>query len=408
MYSIMKAKNEAMKDEVKDFTQDLIKIPSISLNEKKAAEFICGKMKQLGYDETFIDDIGNAVGVIRGRDPEPAIILNSHIDTVSPDEEKWSMSPFRGIIEGGKIFGAGASDCKGGLAAQIFAGALLKRSLLPMRGSLVVAATVAEENGCSVGLKKLVSSTLPSLGIKADYAILGEPTGNGLYYGHDGWVELNVHIEGVNPFQVSDAARTINSDLSLVSTIRNTIASEEDMEIGRPVFNDNSGFRSADMRISKRLRSSDSPEGAISWLNHEVAVLTQNEKNVSVEVTVMSENQKLYNGSRSVVKRVTNSWQTDPYSPLMQRARQSLSAAECEVRTGKWNLGKLGMGTAGSVLLDEFKIPVIGYGPGNEDSAHRADEYVILEKIYESVYGTASIAHGIAGIPVCGWTSDEI
>ncbi|HCE43906.1 MAG TPA: hypothetical protein DET40_10195 [Lentisphaeria bacterium] len=408
MYWIMKAKNEAMKDEVKDFTQELVRITSISLDEKKAAEFICGKMKELGYDDSFIDDAGNAVGVIRGRESEPAVMLNSHIDTIAPDEEKWSMSPFRGIIENGKLFGAGASDCKGGLAAQIYAGALLKRSLLPMRGHLVVAATVAEENGCSVGLKKLVSSTLPSIGIKADYAILGEPTGNGLYYGHDGWVELNIHIEGVNPFHVSDAARNINTDLSLVSTIRNTMNTPEEMNIGHPVFNDDSGFRSADMRISKRLSSAESPEGVVSWLNHEVAVLTQNEKNVAVEVAVISENQKMYNGSRSVVKRVANSWQTDPYSPLMQRARQSLSAAECEVRTGKWTLGKLGMGTAGSVLLNEYKIPVIGYGPGSEDCAHCADEYVVLDRIYESIYGTASIVHGLAGIPVCGWTSDEI
>ncbi len=408
MYWIMKAKNEAMRDEIRDFSQEFLRISSISLDEKKAAEFICTRMKQLGYDETFIDDAGNAIGVIRGRDPEPAVILNSHIDTVAPDEDKWTMSPFRGIIEGGKLFGAGASDCKGGLAAQLYAGALLKRSLLPMKGSVIMAATVAEENGCSIGLRKLITDTIPSLGLKAGYAILGEPTGNGLYYGHDGWVELNIHIEGVNPFQVSDAARNISADLSMVSSIRNNITSDEDMNIGRPVFNDNSGFRSADMRISKRLRSSESPESAVSWLNHEVAVLTQNEKNVAVEVAVVSENQKMYNGSRTVVRRVTNAWQTDPYSPLMQRARQSLSAAECEVRTGRWELGRLGMGTAGSVLSQEYRIPVIGYGPGNEECAHSADEYVLLDKIYESSYGTASIVHGLAGIPVCGWTSDEI
>ena len=74
----------------------------------------------------------------------------------------------------------------------------------------------------------------------------------------------------------------------------------------------------------------------------------------------------------------------------------------------KWKLGSLGMGTAGSVLLNEFKVPVVGYGPGAIEQAHATDEYVELEKISEAVYGTALIAHGIAGIPVCGWTLDEI
>jgi acetylornithine deacetylase/succinyl-diaminopimelate desuccinylase-like protein len=66
------------------------------------------------------------------------------------------------------------------------------------------------------------------------------------------------------------------------------------------------------------------------------------------------------------------------------------------------------MGTAGSVLTNEFKIPTIGYGPGCEDQAHARDESVEVEKIRMAAYGTASIAHGLVGIPVCGWTSDEI
>ena len=63
---------------------------------------------------------------------------------------------------------------------------------------------------------------------------------------------------------------------------------------------------------------------------------------------------------------------------------------------------------AGSVLVNDFKIPTIGYGPGCEAQAHERGEFVELEKMYTAIYGTAAIAHSLIGIPVCGWTADEI
>jgi acetylornithine deacetylase/succinyl-diaminopimelate desuccinylase-like protein len=108
------------------------------------------------------------------------------------------------------------------------------------------------------------------------------------------------------------------------------------------------------------------------------------------------------------VKRVTHAWSTDPFSPLLSRARQSLAAAGCAVRPGKWKLSRLGMGTSGSVLCNEFHIPTIGYGPGREEEAHSQGESVEIAKIVECTYGTAAMAHGLVGIPVFGWIPDEI
>jgi acetylornithine deacetylase/succinyl-diaminopimelate desuccinylase-like protein len=77
-------------------------------------------------------------------------------------------------------------------------------------------------------------------------------------------------------------------------------------------------------------------------------------------------------------------------------------------KPGRWELGKLGMGTSGSVFANEFKTPVVGYGPGSETYAHAADEAVELSKLSEVSYGTACIAHSIVGVPVFGWTSEDI
>jgi acetylornithine deacetylase/succinyl-diaminopimelate desuccinylase-like protein len=125
-------------------------------------------------------------------------------------------------------------------------------------------------------------------------------------------------------------------------------------------------------------------------------------------LAVCQESQRLYNGRTTVVKRVAHAWSIDPYHPLMERARQSLMAAGSEVSVGTWNMSRLGMGTAGGVLVNEFKVPTIGYGPGDEAAVHTDHETVRTDRLVEAVYGTAVIAHALVGIPVCGWTVDEI
>src|SRR5690606_19117581 len=149
------------------------------------------KMKEHGYNEVFRDEFGNVVGILYGREGDPTIVLNSHMDTVREDcLGKWTDDPYGAVIRDGKLIGLGAADCKGGLAAQVAAGPILRGRLLPLRGNVVVAATVAEENGASVGTRGVLGKTLPGVELHPQAVILGEPTSLGRYYGHDGGVEL--------------------------------------------------------------------------------------------------------------------------------------------------------------------------------------------------------------------------
>jgi acetylornithine deacetylase/succinyl-diaminopimelate desuccinylase-like protein len=66
------------------------------------------------------------------------------------------------------------------------------------------------------------------------------------------------------------------------------------------------------------------------------------------------------------------------------------------------------MGTAGGVLVNEFQVPAIGYGPGSEDTCHVPNESVSVARLSQAILGTAAIAHSLVGVPVCGWTVDEI
>ena len=105
-------------------------------------------MRALGYDRVLTDEYGNVVGLLLGRKGQSTVLLSTHMDTAEPgDAAHWQDSPYVGAVRDDVLHGLGASDCKAGLAAQIYAGALLRRALLPLQGNIVVAATVSEEQG---------------------------------------------------------------------------------------------------------------------------------------------------------------------------------------------------------------------------------------------------------------------
>ena len=405
MYDLLRSKLEGLQSELVSFAQNLLRTRSASRQEKGMGALVEQQMHALGFDSVTTDAFGNVVGVLHGVEDGPNLLLASHMDTVAAcDEGSWPVSPWSGTIEDGKLHGLGAADCKGGLAAQLFAAGLLKRSLLPLRGNLVVAATVAEENGMSIGTRGLVEFTLKEMGLKPEYAVLGEPTNLGLYYGHDGRAELDIRLRSANPFHVADAAELVSSGMGDTDPA----AAVQAMLMNKPQFEDHNGFRCATIAVERRLGLDEGVEGVVGRMRHEAERLAQLAGAVEVDVAVREGSETLASGLVMQVKRVTHAWSTDPFSPLLSRARQALSAAGCAVRPGKWKLSRLGMGTAGSVLSNDFHIATIGYGPGREEDAHAPGESVEIAKIVECTYGTAAIAHGLVGIPVFGWIPDEI
>jgi len=404
MYDLLNSRNEWNAKRAIDLAAKLIRVASPSLSEGSVARVAAEEMKELGYDKVVQDTAGNAVGVLFGRSDGPTVLLNSHMDTVDCNQDQWTCNPYGGETHKGRLYGLGAADCKGGLAAHIHAGSLLKRSLLPLRGNLIVAATVAEENGRSLGVRALLEQTLADLELQPDYAILGEPTGLGLYYGHDGWMDVTILVHGIIPFHVDVAAERITRGLGNGRTTSDRYA----WVAREPRYYDRPSGHEACIQAERRLAASDSAREVMGQLQHEAELVVNGSGSVAVEVAVCEESQKLYTGKTVAVRQLVNAWATDPFSPLVERARQALAAGQCCAQPGKWELGRSGMGTAGGVMVKEFDLPTIGYGPGDEAQAHAVDEYVDTGKLAQAVYGTAVIVHGLIGVPVFGWTSDEI
>ncbi len=408
MYTLLADKTRGLEEQALDFTQQLIRTPSPSLAEHEVARLVQQRMESLGYEKVFVDDFGNVIGVLTGREGQPTVLLCSHMDTADNQPDAWDESPYSGEVRDGILYGLGASDCKAGLAAQIYAGAVLRRAMLPLRGNVVVAATVSEERGGSPGLRYLMQQTLPSMDLRPDFAILSEPTGLSVYYGHDGSAVFEVLIEGSDQFQVGDATTAV------FETFRNhyrAAASPGELEfqtLKAPRFQQDSGTAFGMINVSRRLPDTETVQGAIEQLKQEARAAAASVARVAVNVKLRKEERQLYTKRTTILEQRVEPWSLDPYHPLIARARHALGAAGCEVSCGKFQLPRLGMGTAGGVLVSEFNVPAIAFGPGAEATCHVPNESVPVDLVSQAIYGTAAIAHSLVGVPVCGWTLDEI
>ncbi|MCW4001210.1 MAG: M20/M25/M40 family metallo-hydrolase [Candidatus Bathyarchaeota archaeon] len=160
------------------FLTNLLGIYSPSGHEQDIADFIAQRMKKLGF-QVGVDAIGNVIGVV--GEGEPVILLCGHMDTVA------GILPLR--VEEGKIYARGAVDAKGPLAAMVIAA--LQASKEPHFKGKILVASVVEEEATSKGVRHLITQ-----GIKADYAIFGEPSGvENITVGYKGQIQLKVTVK---------------------------------------------------------------------------------------------------------------------------------------------------------------------------------------------------------------------
>ena len=174
------------------FLRDLIQTPSPSTQEKPVGERIAAEMKRLDFRNVTIDRIGNVVGWI-GPGKGPLLMFNGHLDTVRvSDPEAWSRKPLGAEIVDGVLYGLGACDMKGGLAAMIYGAKLLRDSGMDLMGDLVVACVVQEEPCEGLGSRVLIEEE----GIRPDWVVLGEPTGLDVVRGQRGRIEMRLITHG--------------------------------------------------------------------------------------------------------------------------------------------------------------------------------------------------------------------
>jgi acetylornithine deacetylase len=157
--------------------------------EREIAAYVAGALRGLGLDATIHEPQASrttAVGTLKGTGGGRSLMLNGHADTVGVDG---MPEPFSAIVRNGRLYGRGAHDMKGSLAACIGAAKALVDARARLKGDLVIAAVADEEYG-SLGTTDLVGR------YRVDAAIVTEPTNLDICLAHKGYIWIEVETEG--------------------------------------------------------------------------------------------------------------------------------------------------------------------------------------------------------------------
>jgi acetylornithine deacetylase len=175
--------------------RDLVAVDSVNpslvpgaAGEGAIAELIARELRAIGLD-VQVQEVRpgrpNVIGVLGGRAPGTSVMFCGHIDTVGVDGME---RPFDPTIKDGRLFGRGAQDMKGGIAAMIGAARDLALERLP-RGKVIIACVVDEEYE-SIGAEALVTAW------SADVGVVTEPTDLQIAIGHKGFAWVRIETRG--------------------------------------------------------------------------------------------------------------------------------------------------------------------------------------------------------------------
>ena len=371
-----------------EFARDLVRTRSYSDQEGDLANLVAGKMRELGYDEVFIDSTGNVAGRI-GSGPK-CILFDSHMDTVEVnDEAEWSVPPFSGEIRDGRIWGRGAADMKSSLAASVFAGAIAKELGLHPGKTIYVTGTVCEEycDGVSLGL------LFREKAIRPDFVVICEPSDNLITLGHKGKAQVRIKTRGISahgsaPEKGVNAVYEMAEIITRVEGLNRELSSRGE-EHGTVVLSDISC-------VSASLNAV--PSECSIYLDRRL-VLGETEEDVRREMDALVEGKdadwevgtlrrKSWTGAELLYQPVHRAWKIDPGHDLAKACDKAYGKVfgQPPAKYDFWDFG------TNAVTPVSMGIPTIGFGPGEYKLAHMVNENCEIGKIKEACRFYTSLA----------------
>ncbi len=364
-----------------ELLRDLVTIPSPSRGERLACERVMREMERLGYRDVHLDEMGNVLGRF-GSGPR-VVAFDAHVDTVGiSNPTSWKYDPFRGVVSGGILFGRGASDQKGGLAAVIHGIALAARIGLPDDFTVWVTATVTGEDCVGLAWQYLVNES----DLRPEAVIIAMPSHLGVCYGQRGRMEIDIVTRGVSTHG-SQPDRGVNA-IYRMTPIADALAGLHDrLEPTHPRLGSGSiavteiGSRSPSLtaipdqcriHIDRRLTIGESPDDALTQIRELPAVI-----DAGAEVTLLDYDQPSWRGFAYPTDKVFPAWETLPDSAAVIAARATArQVLGREPRIHRSKFSSHGCATAGL-----FGIPTVGFGPADELHSHTVNDQIPLAQL---------------------------
>jgi acetylornithine deacetylase/succinyl-diaminopimelate desuccinylase-like protein len=193
-----------LREEVTELLQGLIRIDTTNPpgNETAAAELLRDYLQDSGVQCDLyakIPERANLVARIQGRGDGPTLLFLSHTDVVLADASEWNADPFGGDLRDGEVWGRGALDMKGQVAAEAVAIASLAREGFEPTGDLIFCATADEEVGAGFGASWLCEEHPDA--VRCDY-LINEGSGDRVELGGNAFYLCSVSEKMSAPFRL--------------------------------------------------------------------------------------------------------------------------------------------------------------------------------------------------------------
>jgi acetylornithine deacetylase/succinyl-diaminopimelate desuccinylase-like protein len=360
-------------DELVELTRSLVRADGQNPPGEEAATVtaLAAAAAELGFDvrEEPVQPGRNNLRVTLFGGDAAGLLLLGHTDVV-PVGKGWTKDPFGAAVQGGRIYGRGTTDMKGGLAACLSAMAALRGT--EMRGPVELAALVdEEENG--TGIRAYVSSTRTSyLG-----CITAEPTDLQTIVGARGasYLRIEVHGTACHAGSPGDGANAIYGAAAVVAEIErmNDELAEYPHELLGPatwsvgqVMGGNSGSivpAECTVVADRRIMPGESPATVCDDLRARIDALRLADRGLTVDVSMPMEMPAFETPAESPLARTVSAAVTDVGGPTLP--------------PGGWTAA-----CDGGFVARDLDVPVVVMGPGSiAEQAHRPDESVAIDEL---------------------------
>jgi putative selenium metabolism hydrolase len=373
------------REEIIQFMRDICAIPSMNGQLKEIGDRIIAEMNKLGFDEARFDKMGNVLGRIGSG--TKVIVFDSHIDTVGVgDPSEWEWDPFVGKVENGCLYARGACDEKGSTPGMVY-GLAFARDLGLLEGYTVYYFGNMEEWCDGIAPNAFVDAD-PK--VKPDFVVIGEPTKMQVYRGHKGRIELKITAHGRSAHAASHylGDNAVYKMMSIITQIREL---DRRMRFGMG-YHEIQGTpsiavtdveaRTASINavpdqftiyIDRRITSNEPREDVINTIKGLIPDYLQDE----IHVEELFYDEPSYTGFVFPVSKFYPAWVLDDKHALVQAGQRTVEALWGEKR----ELGTWDFSTNGTYWAGKAGIPSIGFGPGDEKTAHMTDENVPLDEV---------------------------